>query len=197
MATVKIIRILRVVLLIINLLICSTVANILGYISLGIAVVLGVTLVFASVVLTCFNLNINIPYNVMYAVLFLFIMYNNSLNISEMGMFISMSLVILIACFCWYLKLYEEKICKLVEKGGEEVEIRNIYTKQIFSLFLAETFAEFALVFIYYIVQNISARFIAYLYSINAIFSIPAIAGFLLIILISIFILVMYTLKKD
>ena len=50
------------------------------------------------------------------------------------------------------------------------------------------------LMMIYYVVAGVSAKVITYLFSINVFFSIPAIVGFMLIMLISIFVFVVYML---
>lgn len=193
----KILSIIRFGLLFVNYIICilaSSNTYILKDISVGVLIGTGVLLMGISVVILRRYININVMYNIIYAVLALILVLDKNNKLSDVSMFTFLITVVLVAIFCWYLHLYESKVQRITSKGGDAGEIEDAYKKQVGYLLLVLASAWVLLVVIYYALWGVSAKVITYLYSINAIFSIPAMIGFLLVMLISIFVFVVYML---
>ena len=193
----KILSIIRFGLLFVNYIICIVACSntyILKDISAGVLIGIGVLLMCSSVVILHRYVNINVMYNIIYASLALILVLDKNNRLSDVPKFIFLITVLLVAIFCWYLHVYESKIQRITSKGGDSGEIEDAYKKQVMYLLLVLALAWVLLVVIYYALCGVSAKVITYLYSINAIFSIPAMIGFLLVMLISIFVFVVYML---
>lgn len=193
----NILNISKLGLLFINYIICIVTCRSIGILQnvSGVVLVgLSVGLLCASVVLSYRYINVNVMYNAIYAIIILMLVCSKSIKISDMMLFALCTTVVIIAIFCWYLDVYVSKMKKIVTKGGSVNEVEGVYKKQVLNLLVVMTLAWAVLMVLYYILQGISAKVITYLYSINTIFSIPAVIGFVIIMLISIFVFVVYML---
>lgn len=161
---------------------------------IGVIALIGASMLLlcGSIVLLYKCINVNVMYNGIYVVLMLLMIYDKNIRLSDASVFSILMMVVLIAIFCWYLYVYESKIQRILSKGGEVGEVEDAYKKQVLNLLFVLLIAGILLMIVYHIVENVSARIITYTYSSNAIFSIPAIAGFVLVMLISVFVFVVY-----
>ena len=164
----NIISILRLVLLFVNYIICTVVCRNVGMLKETSVVVLiggSMLLLCGSVILLYRCININVMYNGIYATLMLILICNKNVRLSELSTFALLITVVLIAIFCWYLHIYECKIQKVISKGGDVNEIEDVYKKQILNLMLVLGIAHAVLMMIYYVVDEVSAKVITYLFS--------------------------------
>ena len=205
----KRLRNLRLTLLFVNYLICMYALGIFGFFDgmqiegiykTLVVVAVSVLIALSGLILTYFGKNCNIIYCVTYILMIvpLFI-YNIDLKqaYSDYLLFCILLVVIMITIFCWYLYLWEKKIERVLEKGASESDIQKCYSKYLtmytgFIIIVAS-----CIVGLYAYIQDLSSRFVMYLYYIGAIFSVPAILGLVGIVLVCIFLFVMLYERND
>lgn len=187
--SISMIRILKLGLLFINYIICLVGCRntiLLKYVSVWGMALASVIVLCGSVVLS--NKYVNVVYNGIYVLLMLILICDKNVPLSEVTIFTILVTIVIIAIFCWYLHIYENKILKIVSKGGDVTQISYSYKKQVISLAAVAVISWVALMIVHYALENVSAKFITYLYGMNVIFSIPAMIGFILTMAISIFV---------
>lgn len=205
----KKLRNLRLVLLFLNYLICLYALNIFGFFD-GIQiddiyktlviVAVSVLIALSGLILTYFRKNCNIIYSVTYTLMLLpLIVYSIDIKkmYSDLLLFCILLAVAMITIFCWYLYIWENKIHKVLEKGASQHEIQKCYSKYLIMYTCFMLIVSSLVVGLYIAIRRVSSEVIMYLYHRDTIFSIPAICGFVGIVLICIFLFVMLYEEKN
>ena len=155
-------------------------------------IIVGSVLLFLmTLIVTYFGKNSNYIYYTFYSIMTAAVVFSGNIK-SEFLFFEIAGLILMIAIFCQYLYMVEYKVENVLYKNAEPEELKKCYKKYLLILlgFLAAVYG--IIVLGYKLIQTLSAILIVYFYKKNTFFSLPAIAGFVAIVLICTFFLAMF-----
>ena len=197
----KKIRNLRLVISFVNYLICLyglyvfdffSAVKISSFAKVMIVLVFSFVVLLFGIALTYLKKNSNVLYDGIYTIAFFIIIFDKFYTKrihSDFTLFAILFIVIFTAIYSHYLNIFEKKIKKIQDKDASEIEIYEVYSKymKILAIFIFVVSISFILLSL--AIYTISSRFVMYLYSIDMIFSIPAVIGLILTSIIGVFVL--------
>lgn len=197
----KKIRMLRLSISFVNYLICLyglyvfdffSAIKIPNFIKIIIVLVVSVVVLLFELAITYLRKNSNVLFNIIYTIALLVILFEKQVDNSHSDFLLLgiVFVIMFIAIFLHYLRIFEIRIDKIQKKGAREDEIKEAYSKYMKILVGVIGIMLVATILISFLVWNIASYFIMYLYSIHVVFSIPAVIGLILISLIGVFVLV-------